>query len=86
MNKFLHDNQGNESMMRLMMAWAFIVIFSVWAVICLVKMELFDIPIGIGSIIGVILAAKYGQGKTENEAAMINKEPCAPNTIAPPAQ
>ena len=83
MNKFLQDNQGNESSLRLMMAWAFVIIFAVWAVVCLVKMDLVDLPTQIALAVGAILTAKVWQKNVENKSPPVDKEPCAPETPAP---
>jgi len=84
MNKFMHDNQGSESSLRLMMAWSFIVVFAVWGAVSLIKVELVDLPTQIALVVMAILTAKVWQKSVENKAPPVDKEPCAPTDTPAP--
>ncbi len=58
---YLHDGKGNKSSARLNVAvWSFGV-FAIWACICVYKRELVDIPLGLGVIVGYVVAGKTMQ-------------------------
>jgi uncharacterized membrane protein len=82
MNKFLQDSQGSESSLRMIMAIWMLVVLAVWAIICLWKEAILDLPTGICALVMFILGAKVWQKYAENKSPPVDKEPCAPDTPA----
>lgn len=63
--KFLQDDNGNNSSLRLAMAaWLFLVLF-IWAGISIYKGAMQDIPASVGTMIGLLLSAKVAQKYVE---------------------
>jgi len=61
LNKYLQEDNGGESSLRLIMAWWCIGVFVVWAIISLWKEALMDLPETISLVIMAILTAKVWQ-------------------------
>jgi hypothetical protein len=68
MNAILKDHLGNESSMRAMFVGVVAIIFIVWAIICVWKMEIVDMPPGITAVIMAIFTAKVWQKYAEVNA------------------
>jgi len=70
---FLQDDSGNNSSIRLaMVSWVFVVLF-VWAGISIYKGTMAEIPSSVGTMIGLMLAAKIWQKNTETTAKSGNE-------------
>lgn len=64
---FLQDQKGDNSSIRLVfVSWGLVPLF-VWATVCLVKMTIVDIPLGVGTIIGSVVAGKVWQAYAEKK-------------------
>jgi hypothetical protein len=70
----LKNHNGNVGTMRLVNVFVLVIIMFVWAVLCLVKKELLDFPMGICSIVLILIAGKVSEKFGELSKPHNNKE------------
>lgn len=63
---FLEENPGESSMMRLVSLLCVLVVMIIWAIVCITKKDMIDIPPGPLWVVGMGIGGKLAQKLVES--------------------